>query len=383
MPIKIIDKINCCGCAACKSVCPKHCITMRYDEEGFQYPIIDVTKCVNCHKCEEVCPIINNPNEGINGNPLFFAARSSDNYVRENSSSGGVAHLIAKKFLTDGGVVCGVKMSADFSHAEYVCIERTEDLKSISGSKYIQSDSTDTYEKINEYIKTGRKILFIGTPCQVAAVKNYFHNRDDCITYIDIVCHGVPSQILWDKFRAYITKKYKGRITKVNFRDKRNGWDAFGFAATFDNCKEIYEPRNRGFLGIFLKNICLRPVCADCHHKGYNRCSDLTLGDFWGIERVLPDYDIKNGVSLVMVNNSKGLSLLHSFGDEMDITEADCKGLFTYRNKSLLKSVKISDRRSEFMSDLRALPFSALENKYLGKQFFNSIKKTIKRIIRR
>lgn len=383
MPVKIKDKRKCCGCAACSNVCPKNCISMRMDDEGFYYPVVDEENCIHCDLCKKVCPVLNNPNDEVEVNPVFFAARSLDHGVRQNSSSGGIAYLLSKSFISEGNAVCGVRMSPDLSHAEYVSVEDNENLSFLNGSKYLQSVPGDIFSRMQKLLSDEKKVLFIGTPCQVAGIKNYFKNDSENIFYIDIVCHGVPSQLLWDKWSEYLVDENKSAVKSVNFRDKRNGWQEYGFSANLENGKSLYFERKRGFLGLYLKNLCLRPSCGSCQHKGFNRCSDLTIADFWGIEKVLPDYEKKNGVSLVMVNTQRGEKMLHSIREELEIDEVDCKELFQSRNKTMLKSVTINGDRSRFMKDLKKKNIPQLEKKYLNRSFCSRLKRKLKRIVQK
>lgn len=379
MSVKSLEKERCCGCVACKCACPNNSIFMQMDEEGFYYPVVQ-DSCIHCDKCERVCPAFNNPNAEIVSSPHFFVTRARDKEIRQRSSSGAIAYSLSKKFLTENQIVCGVRMNSDYSYAEHVCIDNIEELDKLLGSKYLQSNTDGIYEKIRCCIKDDKKVLFIGTPCQVAAVKNVFKNTENII-YVDLICHGVPSQFLWKKYHEYISKKYKSNINFVNFRDKSRGWEQFGFRACFENGKSLYVPRGRGFLGLFLANICLRPVCGKCEYKGFNRCSDITIGDFWGIERVLPDYEKSNGVSIAMINSKKGMDLFKSLGQEIEFEEVECRDLFQSRNKSLLKPVKISEKRMAFIEDLKTMSFPALENKYLGNPFIVKVKIKVKRLL--
>ncbi len=381
--IKIENKEQCCGCTVCVASCPKKCISMKVDEEGFYYPEVDETKCIQCNKCNLVCPTINKPNYETDYRDNIFAARALDSDIREKSSSGGIATMLSRVFIKNSNVVFGVAMSQDYSFSKHICVNDFEELERIQGSKYIQSHMDGVIERIKIEIGNNKKVLFIGTPCQVAGVKKIFENVTNDIFYIDIICHGVPTEKLWIKYLDFICSKFGSRILNINFRDKRNGWEEFGLSIEFENGKEIYSSRHNGFIGLFLKNICLRPSCAKCVHKGFDRSSDLTLGDFWGIERVYPEYQKKNGVSLVMINSKRGEELLDLISNEIEMTKVDCKDLFMYRNKSMIRSVIISDRRREFMNDLSRLSFNRLEKKYLGRQYLYRIKKKIIKIMSR
>ena len=388
MPITVDRKEKCSGCGICSSVCPKKCISMKMDDEGFRYPEIDFSDCINCGKCQTICPVLNRPVQSPAtevkdpAEPEIYASRTADKEVLEACSSGGIAFVIARYYLRMGYIVCGVRMTDDFSHAEHICISSENELHYLQGSKYIQSDAVAAYDYIGEILSNGGKVLFFGTPCQIAAVYNRFQKYLSNLVLIDLVCHGVPSQILWDKCREYVTQKYNASIEKVNFRSKEHGWEQFGIKINMDNGKEYYSPKNKGFIGLFTKNIFLRPACSECAFKGFDRCSDLTLGDFWGIEMVAPHYDKGRGVSLIMVNSQRGGELIRLIEDEIELEKVECGNLFQYRNKSMIRSVHVPKGREQYMKDLKCLSYEKLEKKYLSIGFMKRIKRKLKRVLK-
>lgn len=331
--IKISRKENCVGCNACVQKCPKHCIDMHEDEQGFIYPEVDINKCVDCHLCEQVCPVIN---QAEPRKPLeTYAAKNLNEEVKMASSSGGIFYALAKNIIDEGGVVFGAKFN-DKWEVVHDYTETIEGLKAFQGSKYVQSRIGDTFHQAEKFLKEGRKVMFTGTPCQIAAL-GLFLRKDygDQLLKVDVVCHGVPSPIVWREYLNYITRpkgasdgkntvlsSLKGIpvITGISFRDKRLGWKKYGFsvriAASSGSGKNsvfqsvegqnqdeelLFEPLDKNiFMQGFLKDLYLRPSCYHCPAKSGKSKSDLTLADFWKIKySQKEDYD-PNGVSLVL-----------------------------------------------------------------------------------
>lgn len=350
--IDIIDKKDCVGCNACVQRCPKQCISMHEDEQGFLYPKVDLSRCIHCDLCEKVCPVINQaqPREPLE----TFAAKNPDDKVRMTSSSGGIFFALAKKIIEDGGVVFGAKFNEQWE-VVHDYAETLEGVRAFQGSKYVQSRIGDTFKHAEEFLKAGRKVMFTGTPCQIAGL-GLFLRKDygDQLLKVDVVCHGVPSPLVWRDYLRYITRP-KGAsdgknsdfqstlkdnkirdISRISFRDKRISWEKYGFSVhtvarqgdqntDFQSTKNQYEEhellfetldRNL-FMKVFLNNLCLRPSCFDCPDKGGKSQSDISLADFWGILRVDRRLYDRSGVSLVLANSQHGFDLLNSLGLEL------------------------------------------------------------------
>ena len=307
--IKLKEKESCCGCGACSSVCPKACIRLQKDEEGFTYPIVDETLCIECGLCEKVCPFLNK-REAHNILAVFAAKNISDE-EREKSSSGGVFLHLAEMVLQEGGAVFGASFNQNFE-VEHCCVEEMSVLDKISGSKYSQSRIGDSYLRAKKLLESGRKVLFSGTPCQIAGLKGFLGHDYDNLLAIDIVCHGVPSPLVW---RKYIESLDAKEISYVTFRNKKKGWTKYR-VQIFDSSEqkmivdECYL--DNVFMKGFLKNIFLRPSCYKCQVKGCRSGSDITLGDYWGIENQHPEFFDEKGISVVFANTEKGLSMIRS-----------------------------------------------------------------------
>ena len=322
--IQILDKSQCCGCTACVSICPKQCITMREDEEGFLYPVVDSSHCIDCNLCKKVCPELY-PKEMRE--PLHvYAAKHKNEQVRLASSSGGIFTLLAEKIIDEGGVVFGVRFNNNWD-VVHDYTETMEGLAVFRGSKYVQSYMGDCYLKAKSFLEQGRKVMFTGTPCQIAGLKNFLRKDYDNLLTVDVVCHGVPSPKVWQVYLDEIARKggknsvlshpivEKTEINHIDFRSKSIGWKKFSFVLTLSKATADGEKNTvllssifteNPYMNAFLSNLSLRPSCYDCPAKSGKSGSDITIADFWGIEDVLPEFDDDKGISLVLSYSEKG-----------------------------------------------------------------------------
>ena len=309
--IQITDKHDCCGCAACANACPQACITLRPDGEGFLYPAADPERCVECGLCEQVCPFLT-PREARL--PVAtYAAVNPDAQERLDSSSGGIFSLLMRATLEAGGVVFGAAFDADWN-VGHIAVESLEDMPRLRGSKYVQSATGESFRMAEEYLKQGRKVLFSGTPCQIAGLNHYLGKEYDKLLRVDVVCHGVPSPQIW---KAYLEGLGDlSGIRSVCFRDKRSGWLDYAFSIGYEDGRTLRESHHANlFMQGFLHDLYVRPSCHRCKAKGGRCGSDITLGDFWGIGAVLPDWDDDRGVSLVLADTGKGDAALKAVTD--------------------------------------------------------------------
>lgn len=323
--IDVIDKSKCCGCAACVQRCPRQCITMRSDKEGFLYPRVDTAKCIDCGMCEKVCPVINH------GEPKLpqkvYAAKNNNEVVRCQSSSGGVFTILAEKTINAGGVVFGVMFNENWE-VVHSYTETIEGLAAFRGSKYVQSFIGNSYREAEAFLKQGREVLFSGTPCQIAGLKRYLRKDYENLFTVECVCHGVPSPLVWQEYLKDIKRpmgviekntvssvsKSLPVITGINFRDKSIGWKKYGFVLrASSDCKAEENsvlPSNKTivndlfydnpFMQAFLRDFILRPSCYNCPAKAGRSGADIALADFWGIEKLMPQFDDDKGCSLVL-----------------------------------------------------------------------------------
>lgn len=347
--IELARKEDCVGCNACVQLCPALCISMKEDEQGFLYPVVDTERCIDCHLCEKVCPVINQSE--VRAPLRVYAAKNKNQEVKRQSSSGGIFYALAESVIKEKGVVFGAKFNDDWEVVHNYA-EKLEDINVFQGSKYVQSRIGDSFAKAEHFLKAGRKVLFTGTPCQIAGLKRFLRRNYDNLIAVDVVCHGVPSPLVWRDYLHYITShkctsdKKKTDcgssiqniklhdISHISFRDKRIGWVKFGFSlCTIDQPvsqnSDLQSTENKSgehelmfetldqnlFMQGFLKNLYLRPSCYECPAKCGKGGSDITLGDFWGINRTQPTNYDNMGVSLVLSYTTIGVeSLLHLDG---------------------------------------------------------------------
>lgn len=344
--IRITEKSECCGCEACRSVCPRQCIVMKRDDEGFLYPEVAIAECIDCGLCKAVCPM-RYPGEGRRPEAVF-AARNSDNALRLASSSGGIFTRLAEQVLDRGGVVFGARFDETWNVVHSYAQSR-EELARFRGSKYVQSRIGDSFRQTEQFLKEGRLVLFSGTPCQIAGLRRFLRREYGNLLTVDVVCHGVPSPKVWQRYLEERTSGGAGEITGISFRDKQHGWHEYRLSikagarelTSVDADRAIYSR-------LYLYELISRPSCHHCPVKGGRSGSDLTLGDFWGIERVDPAFDDNKGCSAVLLNNPAWESLLRGIETRQVTYEQVLQG-----NPALECSTKPSINRSYLFHLLR------------------------------
>lgn len=316
--INLIGEDRCTGCLGCYDSCEKNAIRIVLNKEGFIIPEVDKEKCVECGICQNHCPVINKPKQTDFNLPRVFGSWTNDDEIRLKSSSGGVFTAIADFIIKQGGVVFGAAFNESFNAVEHIGVQDAAGLKKLRGSKYIQSNTSGAYKKAVELAKNGRKVLFSGTPCQIASLRTFLKDDEiaEKIITCEVVCHGVPSQSVFQNYLNCLEQKYKSKTASYNFRDKRLGWDnyKYGIEIVFSNKKRYFKSNKKEpFMRGYLKNIFLRKSCYNCEFSSLPRAADITLGDFWGIGesgcKSVGKQDLKKGVSAVLLNTEKGLDL--------------------------------------------------------------------------
>lgn len=376
--IEINDKKDCCGCHACYNICPKNAIEMIEDEKGFKYPKIIKERCINCGLCTKVCPIINN--QKVNHEPKAYACYHKNDEIRKKSSSGGIFSLLAEEILDREGIVIGATFD-DKYNVVHSYITKKEDLDKLRGSKYVQSSIQDIYRKVKEFLGQDKYVLFTGTPCQVEGLHSYLMKKYDKLYTQDIICHGVPSPLVWRKYLNYRKEIDKEEPKEISFRNKDEGWKKFNLKFNYKDKNYKKNQHEDLFMQAFLKNTILRESCYNCSFKKKSRVSDLTLADFWGIDKVLPEYDDNKGTSLVIVQSEKGKELLEKIKTKIQIKEVEINEAIKY-NQSMITSVKIDTKRDKFFKNLDKMSFDKLVKKYTSKpNIIQRVKKKIKKII--
>lgn len=354
--IDIKDKSKCSGCHSCYNICPKQCITMKEDQEGFWYPELDVEQCIDCGLCEKRCPILNDMK--IDNQPQAYACYNKDESIRKESSSGGVFTLLASLVIEKGGIVYGASFNNE-NMVEHIEIDNVNDLNKLRGSKYVQSKIGNTYSRVKDYLNQGRLVYFSGTPCQIDGLLAFLNKRYDNLILQDIVCHGVPSPKVWKK---YLEQFNIEEDAKISFRDKSTGWDSYSF--TIDQKEKFTQLSSQNeYMKVFLKDLCLRPSCYDCHSKSLHRNSDITLADFWGIKNICPELYDNKGTSLVFINSKKGKELFENIKQDIEYKEVNIEEASKY-NPSSYKSVPVPDKRNKYMENIFDNDFNRYSKKY-------------------
>lgn len=376
--IQLASPNDCTACAACVSVCPKQCISMYEDKEGFLQPRIDTSVCIECHKCEKVCPILNQEIIKDDFETKAYAVINKDDEIRAQSSSGGVFYPLAKWVIEQGGVVFGARWN-DKWEVVHDFAEDLDGVKAFMCSKYVQSVVGDTLRQAKQFLDAGRWVLYSGTPCQLGGLRAYLGKEYDKLIQVDLICHGVPSPGVW---RVYLKKLQKinnnARVIGVNFREKKQGWINFQPVILLNNVVIREDMMDNVFFRGFLKDIYLRRSCYNCKFKTVKRLSDITLADAWGIQYFLPEMHDDKGTSLVLIHSGIGKTVLE---DNLNIM---CRVISLsaplFYNPALVKSVACPKRRKAFYAAFR-MGFHTLAEHYIDKDFmFTRLKRKLRKI---
>ncbi|MCC8088718.1 MAG: Coenzyme F420 hydrogenase/dehydrogenase, beta subunit C-terminal domain [Rikenellaceae bacterium] len=351
--IEIKDKGECCGCSACYAICPQKCIRLTKDCEGFLYPEIKDSDCIKCGLCIKTCPVLNQNSEKI---PLHcYAAKNKDLNLRKDSSSGGVFQKFAETIINTGGVVFGARFDEHWN-VIHDHTDQIEELRRFRKSKYVQSELKDTFIKVRKFLSDDRKVLFVGTPCQIAGLKLFLKKDYDNLYLADFICHGVPSPEIWKLYREEVAGD--AQITDIFFTDKSHGWNNSVLKIngldrlTHKSYVILAESINKNlFMRGFLQDIFLRPSCYKCRQKMFKSHSDITLGDYWGIKAYHPEFFDDSGISLCFINTDKGEEIFKTLNLEIISTEFEnaIKG-----NPSAVSSVELPLTRKYFFEEIYA-----------------------------
>lgn len=403
--IDIIDKKKCCGCASCVQRCPKQCISLKEDAEGFLYPIVDKSVCIDCGLCEKVCPLLN-VSEALM--PIkVLAVKNRNEEERMYSSSGGVFFPLAKVIISKGGVVFGAVYDDNWE----VVITHSESMEGVRlmmGSKYLQARVETAYQDAESFLKQGREVLFTGSPCQIAGLKRFLRKDYPNLLAVDFLCHGVPSPGVWRRYLRELTASFARRATAgkntvlslslntvpaiagIEFRDKKmNGWKKYSFVVrkksvlkTDKNSVLLSDIHSENpFMRGFLSDIYLRPSCYECKCKNGVSHSDITIADFWGIDRLIPDFDDDKGVGLVLISSTKGLHYFNALPMEVrETTLADAKE----NNGGFKEYIVVHSRRSDFFRRLnRGASVTKAVELSLKEPLFRKVIRLGKRVMRK
>lgn len=371
----ITDKSQCCGCSACVQRCPKQCISMYEDEEGFLYPVVDGQRCINCGLCKKMCPVIN---QRESREPLkVYASKNKNEKVRQSSSSGGVFSLLVENIIRQDGIAFGAYFNKNYE-VIHDSVETLVDAVVFCGSKYVQSNINNSFSKAEQYLKQGRMVLFSGTQCQIAGLRLYLGKEYDNLLTVEVVCHGVPSPKIWREYMdcLHIDKR---KVTNILFKDKSSGWRGYSFSVVGENSTLLFSEKaeKNKYMMAFYQNLTLRPSCYSCPAKGGKSHADITLADYWGIENINSAFNDNVGVSMVCCNSEKGMNILKKISDSMNLIETDFNASVPF-NTSIVRSTLMPIGRNDFWLKYKKEGISVLmalksDRPSLIKRIFNRI----------
>lgn len=399
--IKLYDsKEDCCGCGACLNICPKNAIEMKEDENGFYYPVIDEKLCIHCRMCQKVC--FYQIEKRGNISKKAYAAVNLNESDLLNSASGGIFSAIASEFLKDNGIVFGSSLNIEKNNVKikHVSAQTIEELKKMFGSKYVQSSTERTFKEVLSFLKQGKKVLYSGTPCQIDGLYGFLGKKYDNLFTIDLICHGVPNEKFLNSYLNYEKEKnYLSEIKDFYFRDKKNGWGMNSkiIGVTIDNKEKIIYKKSgfSSYFTLFLNSDIYRENCYSCKYASERRVGDITIGDFWGIEKAHPEllkkkyFDVEKGISCILVNTLQGDKLLKSYGNNI-LKENSTIEKIKLKNTQLVKPSKKSEKRDEICKIYRESGYEEVEKYFLKKyrkqiikqHIFQLIPKSIKKLIK-
>lgn len=374
--IKKITKEDCFGCRSCEQTCPKQCISMLPDKEGFLYPFVNDDVCINCGLCLSHCPVGKEIN--TTDNPIALGLRLKDDLKLKESTSGGVFAGLADYVIGNGGIVFGCAFDEKLQ-ARHVKAETIDELKPIKGSKYVTSNTLDTYQKVADILKKSpdKQILYTGTPCQISGLNSYLGIIPNNLITADIICHGVPSQKLFDKYIEWLSLKTNGEIIYYGFRDKDvSQWTCAGKTKTKTKTKVINGSIDP-YYSSFMRGETYRHCCYKCEFACINkRPSDITMGDFWGIESVHPKFYSSKGISCCLINTKKGEDIFDKIQSKYEWIETTVNNI-SKGNCNLLHPTKKPPIRSTIYDGIDDWPI----NKFISKLYAPPHKRFIRYVI--
>lgn len=382
--INTLPRQNCCGCESCIQICPKQCISLNEDKEGFRYPKINLTNCIQCNLCEKVCPGIQLKESENKSKLISYAAINKSNSVRFNSSSGGVFYELAKYIIEKkNGIIYGASLITP-EIVQHIRITEIKDIIKLQKSKYLQSHIGNTFKKVKDDLVSERVVLFSGTPCQIKALHLFLKNvcYPNLFT-VDIACHGIPSSKIWHIYLSSLNLKTLNIL--VDFRDKNAAWHNYTLSISKqDTGRKVVSERcdNNIFMKGFIYNLYNRPSCHHCPAKKFTSGSDIMLADYWGIEKFYPEQDDNKGTSLVITKSEKGEFLFSNIKQQFKYQQTDFKTV-ECRTETFYTCSSPHYKREDFFKKVTIQNIEKLINKYLKHSYPISIRITrfIKRFI--
>ena len=371
---------NCTLCGACINSCRVHAIVLDYPYLDFYYPRIHTDRCIHCKQCEKSCPVLGEKQLPASGYPLAFAAKSNDDSVRMQSSSGGLFYELASHILRTGGYVCGAVFDEDF-HVKHIVSNSHQDLLRMMGSKYVQSDMGLCYRQIQEKLQAGHTVLFSGCPCQVAGLRIFLGKAYSNLLLVELICHGIPSDQMLQAYISLREKQYGSKLQKLEFRSKQDGWHCSCVRMEFENAKVYRNPISTdAYMQGFLGNMLLKPACYHCSFRNFTAGSDLILGDFWGAEVVFSEIDDNKGLSAVLVNTDRGKALLDACS--VALFPSNPETIIQY-NQNLIASSIPNPQRDAFFAYAEAHGFASAIRSFLEETAAHKIKRKSRQFLRR
>lgn len=376
--IEIKEKQNCCGCTACVAICPKNCIGMSEDEEGFLYPIVDYSQCIECGACEKVCPVLN-PVQEKKVLQKAYLVQHRDEAIRLDSSAGGAFTALATEILKKGGVVFGAAYDRKYQ-VYHTYVENIEELNKFRNSKYVQSNLGDCFKQVKEFLKENRWVCFSGTPCQIEGLSKFLQKTYENLVLVDVVCHGVPSPLIWNKYLEY-QKVDEEKPDNIRFRDKYYGYK-YSTMSVIRNGKNIYHAGSQldPMLRAFFTDICDRPSCYACPFKKRYRVSDITIWDCFSVCDFDKSMDDDKGTTRVLCHTDKGVRIVKETRKIAKYKEVQPDKLVA-GVKEMYESVVMNPRRNQFMADAQTFSGVELFTKYYPITEKVKIKTAIRKIL--
>jgi len=362
--MQICKKDKCTGCGLCIDVCPKKCIQMKSNEEGFIYPDINMDLCVECNQCKNKCPVNKAYISDNYEKPLVYACFNKEDNIRLDSTSGGLFSAIAKYIISKGGKVVGVTVDEKLK-PKHIIIDNEEDLELIRGSKYIQSRTTGIYKKVKELLDKNEIVLFSGTACQISALYSYVGKEKSNLYTCEVICHGIGSEFVNDKQIKFIEDETKSKVEKLIYRSKKEGWTTSMSEYKLKNGTSKYVVSTDNlFMRTFYLTLCHRKSCYECKYAKLPRVSDIMIGDFWGADKLnFEQEELKKGISLALINNVKGEEIFDNIREFIGYREETIEHA-AERNKHILVSNEQNPIREEFFKDIKTKEREYLMEKY-------------------
>lgn len=359
--IALKNKSDCSGCTACQNICPHNCIHMKADEEGFLYPYVEIEKCIQCKACEKVCPILQPVKEEIVKQKAYLVQHKNE-AIRVDSSAGGAFTAIATSVLNRGGVVYGAAYDEKFQvHHRYV--EDRKELYRFRNSKYVQSILGDSFKQVKQFLLDGRWVCFSGTPCQIEGLSKYLGKKYERLVLVDVVCYGIPSPLVWNKYLEY--QKIAGKkIENIRFRDKFYGYK-YSTMSIIQNGEKIYHAGSQSdpMLRSFVSNMSVRPACYECHFKKQYRVSDITIWDCFSVREFDKTLDDDKGTTKVLCHSEKGIEIIQDALSMLNYREVQVDEILS-GTKAMYESIVPNPRREQFFTDAQNLSGDELLKKY-------------------